>query len=153
MNRFTPIFTIWLALIACALLAPAPQAHAATESANIQIILVEASNGDAGVAPSLRAFGPTLQRLFRFNQYREVNRRNLRVAVPGSSTTALGTGQRIELTAAPLEGRALPLELNWTRGSTRLVHTRIQLNPEHPAVLGGPRSESGATLLLIVQWK
>ena len=42
-------------------------------------------------------------------------------------------------------------ELSWTRGSKSLLRTTIQLRRDNPAVLGGPRTSSGATQLLILK--
>ncbi|MGC9450005.1 MAG: hypothetical protein ACP5I4_01040 [Oceanipulchritudo sp.] len=129
-----------------------PALHAAEDNARITVILVEADGGEGGVDSALRPYAGTLQRLFRFNSYRQVSRKSLRIEVPGEGSVGLGGGQALSLRAEEGGRRGLMADLTWTRGSKRLLHTRIQLRPESPAVLGGPRSgKDGGSYLLILQ--
>lgn len=127
-------------------------AASAAEAAGVQVILVEASNpsdGKGGVDPALREYASTLQRLFRFNSYKQLARRGIRMQVPGEGGTGLPGGQKLVLKATEGGGSGLMAELSWTRGGKRLLHTRIQLRPGQPAVLGGPRSNGGTHLLIL----
>ena len=122
----------------------------AADSASVEMILVEAGPGDGGVDKSLRQYAGTLERLFRFDSYRQVGRKQVRLNVPGSGSTSLPDGQTLKLEATEGNGRGLMADLNWSRGGKRLLHTRIKLQPGRPAVLGGPRTKSGGTHLLIL---
>jgi hypothetical protein len=138
-----------LILVAVGILIPGTQLTA-VDSASVEVILVEAGPGEGGVDKSLRQYAGTLERLFRFNSYRQVGRKQIRLNVPGSGSTSLPGGQSLKLEANKGSGRGLMADLNWTRGGKGLLHTKIKLQPGRPAVLGGPRTKSGGTHLLIL---
>lgn len=142
------IISLCLLAGVCGLLA-AP-ATASAESARVQVILVEASNAEGGVDSALRPYAGTLQRLFKFKSYDQVSRNNLRLDVPGEGSVGLAGGQKLTLKAAEGGKSTLMAELTWARGSKKLLHTRIQLRPGNPAVLGGPSTGRGGTYLLIL---
>lgn len=125
-------------------------AKAASGPARVDVILVQAGNGGEGVDRSLRPYARTLQRLFRFKSYQQAGRRTARVDVPGETTVPLAGGQTLSLRTMRGGESALRAEVNWLRGSKRLLHTRIHLKPGVPAVLGGPRSGDGTWLLILV---
>lgn len=132
----------------CGLLAAPATTDAASE--RVQVILVEASNAEGGVDSSLRAYSGTLQRLFKFKSYKQLSRNSLRLDVPGEGSVGLAGGQKLTLKASDGSKRGLMAELTWARGSKKLLHTRIQLRPGSPAVLGGPSTGRGGTYLLIL---
>ena len=147
-TRLRNIFST-ITFLAVAGLMSAP-ADLAAESARVQVILVEASNGEGGVDSSLRSYAGTLQRLFKFKSYKQVSRGNLKIDIPGEGSTGLAGGQRLTMKATEGGKRGLMAELTWSRGSKRLLHTRIQLRPGSPAVLGGPSTGRGGSYLLIL---
>lgn len=120
-------------------------------SAAIEVILVEASNSEAGTDASLKAHSGTLKRLFNFKSYKQVSRKTASVSLPGNQTISLGNGTQLKISASP-GGRQLSANLDWQQGKRSLVRTRLQLNKGKPAVLGGPRSKNGNYLILIT-WK
>jgi hypothetical protein len=145
----TPIRIIFLlitAAVLCNFLAGSLQA---AESARVQVILVEASNSGEGVDGSLRQYAGTLQRLFRFKSYKQVTRKSMNLEIPGQGSVSLSGGQSLTLKSSGSK-RSVSADLTWSRGSKRLVHTRLQLRPGSPAVLGGPSSGSGGNYLLIL---
>ena len=125
----------------------------AAESARVEVILVEASNSEGGVDSSLKQYSGTLQRLFRFKSYKQVSKGNLKLSVPGEGSVGLAGGQRLSLKADEGSSRGLMAELSWTRGNKRLLHTKIQLRPGNPAVMGGPSTGKGGNYLLILTMK
>lgn len=148
MNKLLHKFTLIIGILLFAGL-PNTQLHA-QESARVEVILVEASNGQGGVDSSLKPYASTLQRMFRFNTYKQVSRGGIKVSVPGEGSTGLPGGQKLSLKALEGGRGGLMAELSWTRGGKSLLRTRIQLRGGNPAVLGGPRTSSGATQLLIL---
>jgi hypothetical protein len=144
LQKFFPIM-----LLVVGFLIPGMQLSAA-ETASVEVILVEAGPGNGGVDKALKQYAGTLERLFRFDSYRQVGRKQIRLNVPGSGSTSLPGGQSLKLEANEVNGRGLMADLNWTRGGKGLLHTRIKLQPGRPAVLGGPRTKSGGTHLLIL---
>ena len=94
-----------------------------------------------------------LKRLFKFNSYRKVSNSRVELRVPGRANAHLGgQGGNLAITSDSIQGNAIRADLNWTRGSKKLLHTKLQLRKGTPAVLGGPRSADGSYLLLVV-WK
>ncbi|MGJ8641489.1 MAG: hypothetical protein ACSHYA_19015 [Opitutaceae bacterium] len=135
------------------LLCFAPASLQAAESAGIEVILVEASSGGSGVDASLSPYAKTLKRLFQFDSYRKVSGSRLKLALPGEVSADLGgQGGRLKIDTDVFSEESIRANLNWTRGSKKLLHTRLQLRRGTPAVLGGPRSDGGSYLLLII-WK
>jgi hypothetical protein len=129
-----------------------PSLHAAPDSATVEVILVQASNGEGGVDSALRQYAGNLQRLFRFKSYSQSSRQALRLSVPGEGSVSLAGGQTLSIRSDDASGKGLKAEIDWKRGSQSLLHTRINLRPGNPAVLGGPKSKDG-TWLLILQLK
>lgn len=122
-----------------------------TSSASIEVILVEASNSDAGTDASLKPHASTLKRLFNFKSYKQISRKTTKVNLPGEQSLKLGNGTELKISARS-GGKQLSADFDWRQGKRSLVHTRLQLNSGKPAVLGGPRSKDGNYLILIT-WK
>jgi hypothetical protein len=140
---------VLLPLLALLALAPAHQLAAAEREASIEVLVVRASNGEGGVDSALRGYASNLQRLFRFGSYQQEGRKEVRVKVPGEQRVGLGRDQSLQLRVSPDEGSSLRADVKWQRGDKTLLHTRIQLNPGSPAILGGPRSRDGTHLLIL----
>lgn len=122
-------------------------AESSTSTAQIEVILVKASNGSDTIDSSLRAYSDTLQRLFRFKSYQQVSRDSFKVNMPGKSTAQLGQGNRLVIDATPTRDGVVA-DLNWSAG----IHARLNLKKGIPAVLGGPKikGEEGTYLLIIL---
>ena len=127
-------------------------AQVAEGSASVQVILVQASNQEGGVDRALKPYAGNLERLFRFKSYRQSSRQTLRLDTPGEGSVSLAGGQVLTIRSDAGSKGSLKAEISWKRGSKSLLHTRINLRPGSPAVLGGPRSKDG-TWLLILQLK
>lgn len=126
----------------------------AKQNAQIEVILVMASNSGEGVDPKLEPYAETLERLFRFSTYQQKDRKVLSVNIPGGTTTNLFGGTKLKLGLKPLEDDKLPANLDWRRGDQKLLRTMIKLNDGTPAVVGGPQAEDNTgTYLLIVKWR
>jgi len=123
---------------------------AAEDNARIEMILVQAGNGDGGVDSSLKPYAGTLQRLFRFKSYRQIKKQGMNLSIPGSTSASLGSGQTLKISADESGKNVLRADIEWKRGGKNLLHTRIQLRPGNPAVLGGPKSEDGTWLVILV---
>lgn len=136
------------------LFALAPAQAQAQERTQIEVILVMASNSGQGVDQQLEPYAETLQRLFRFSTYEQKDRKVLSVSVPGGITTNLFGGTQLKVGTQAVSDGKLPANLDWRRGDRKLLRTMIRLNPNTPAVVGGPQAEnSTGTYLLIVKWR
>lgn len=147
MNKPIPTYCLFLILLAiCGVQAFGE----APDPVQVEVILVRASEGEAAVDANLKPYAATLQRLFRFDRYQTLARQN--VTLQGAQErVSLGSGQALRLQLDESSARRARVEVEWTRGSTRLLQTRIQLTDQLPAVLGGPRGEDGILLLLVVR--
>lgn len=123
--------------------------HAQGKPAAVEVILVKAGNDGEGVDSSLSAYAGTLQRLFRFKSYRQSSRQTLKLDPSGEDSISMAGGQTLTLKGLGPSGGGLKADIDWRRGSKRLLHTRINLQPGSPAVLGGPRSKEGTWLLIL----
>lgn len=140
-------------LFALSLLGLAPN-FVRAESAQVEVILVMASNSGQGVDAQLKPYAETLQRLFRFSTYEQKDRKVLSIDAPGGMTTNLFGGTQLQLDLEALTDGKLPVNLDWRRGEQKLLRTSLRLNPKTPAVVGGPQAEDNTgTYLLIVKWR
>ncbi|WP_309398920.1 hypothetical protein [Cerasicoccus maritimus] len=131
----------------------APSFSQAQSPAKIEVLLVMASNSGQGVDAQLKPYAGNLQRLFRFNTYQLKDRKVLDMTAPGGRNTNLYGGTDLQLGAEAVSDGKLPINLDWRRGKEKLLRTMVRLNPNTPAILGGPQSTNNTgTYLLIVRW-
>ncbi|MFO7726334.1 MAG: hypothetical protein R6V45_12375 [Oceanipulchritudo sp.] len=124
-------------------------AHGQTGSSGLEVILVKAGNGKPGIDAALRPYAATLKRVFRFESYRMAGKKRLQVTSGGESVASLPGGQSLHVRSLESGSRGMKAEINWKRGGKNLLHTRINLRPESPAVLGGPKGPEGTWLLIL----
>ncbi len=149
--RFNPAFFI---LVSALFTAVPGAAQDPADTATIETILVEASNSGEGIDESLESYAPTLRRLFKFDSYRRVDRNRFEIDLPGTEDESIGHGSRLSINARRADNNTLLADLAWSEKGRTLLHTRLNLRRGTPAVLGGPRSTSGAgNYLLIVVWR
>ncbi|MEY3001189.1 MAG: hypothetical protein RL648_1403 [Verrucomicrobiota bacterium] len=144
----TPSVALLFCLLGLFVALAVPAAEAA-EPVALDVILVRASEGEPLVDAGLRPYAANLQRLFRFDRYEIMARKS--VTLKSEAQVALFSDQRVQLRLDEATASSARVELDWTRGSTRLLQTRVQLAGRLPAVLGGPRGDEGILLLLVVR--
>lgn len=115
----------------------------------VEVLLVKAGNNGSGVDQALKGHAATLQRLFRFNSYTLAARRTVRLTVPGEGSASLPEGQSLSMRVAEAVDPSMKVEIEWRRGTQRLLQTRMDLGSGNPAVLGGPRDKDGTWLLIL----
>jgi predicted DNA-binding protein (UPF0251 family) len=104
----------------------------------------------AGPDERLDAFLPKLRQLFRYSQYTSIERFRAEVPV-GSTQRWFVPGERqLEVTPEAMVNRSVRLKVRLSRGSMTELITSIQAAPGSPAVIGGPRHDSG--VLIIIVW-
>ena len=98
----------------------------------------------------LDAFLPKLRQLFRYSQYTSIERFRAEVPV-GSTQRWVVPGERfLEVTPEAMVNRSVRMTVRLSRGNLTEVTTSIQAAPGSPAVIGGPKHESG--VLIIIVW-
>ena len=124
-------------LVLAALWNSAPVARAA-DHANIQGILITASNEKGPTDGRLAAYEPTLRRILRFESYHYVGADSTALAVPSDGSLSLGDGHQLELTTERSDGKTVHVKVRWLANGRTLMSTGLVLRPGVPAVLGGP---------------
>ena len=115
----------------------APVACAA-DHANIQGILITASNETGPTDGRLAAYEPTLRRILRFESYRFVGEDTAAIAIPSEGRLSIGDGHQLELMAEHADGKTVQVKVRWLANGRSLMSTGLVLRPGVPAVLGGP---------------
>ena len=104
----------------------------------------------AGPDERLDAFLPKLRQLFRYSQYTSIERFRAEVPVGSTQRWAVPGERQLEVTPEAMVNRSVRLKVRLVRGSMTEVTTNIQAAPGSPAVIGGPRHDSG--VLIIIVW-
>ena len=124
----------------------------AAERANIQGILISASNDSGETDRRLAAYEPTLRRILRFESYRFLGDDNASLGAAEKGHLSLGEGHELEIETESSDGKSVRLRVRWIKGGHTLMNTGLILRPGVPAVLGGPstgkKSEVYAVILI-----
>ena len=160
-----PLLLLLLAVgAAFALALVAPPLHAQTPPPRAGIVrfgsrVLVGTDGalPAGLKPvggegdeRLTAFMPKLRQLFRYKEYASLARYRAEVAVGTLQTWTLPGDRTLEVLPESVSGDTVRMRVKLTRGNVNEVITNIQAARGNPAVIGGPRHESG--VLIIIVW-
>lgn len=110
----------------------------AARAANVQGILISASNESGATDGRLSAYEPTLRRILRFESYRFLGQGRADLADSESGRLSLGAGQQLELDVEKTDDRGIHVRVRWVANGRTLMNTGLVLRPGVPAVLGGP---------------
>ena len=138
--KWTNIFGLGLAAV---LVLGSASAHA-QQAGVLRVRLVTASNDEGTAGPGLEDVLPLLKKNLRFASYRLVSEK--RAALTNGLTMSLGLGYH--LTVDEVAGQTLTVQVN--RQTTKLVRTRLLLQPDRPVILGGFQHGENKTLIVIV---
>lgn len=136
-------------LVTTALLLSATTAQAA-DRANLEGILITASNESGKTDGRLAAYEPTLRRILRFESYRFAGDGATSVNVPGEETLSIGRGHELAVTVERSDGKALHVKVRWTAEGRTLMNTGLVLRPGVPAVLGGPSTGNKSEVYAVI---
>ncbi|MBI2518333.1 MAG: hypothetical protein HYV95_15745 [Opitutae bacterium] len=110
----------------------------AADRANIQGILISASNERGATDGRLAAYEPTLRRILRFESFQFLGEDSVSLAAAERGQLALGNGHQLELETERADGKGIHVRVRWVAGGRTLMNTGLVLRPGVPAVLGGP---------------
>jgi RNA polymerase sigma-70 factor, ECF subfamily len=137
--------------------APAPAAQSGVVRFGSRVLVASDGPLPAGLQPvggegdeRLTAFMPKLRKLFRYTTYGSLARYRAEVPVGTPQSWAIPGGRTLELLPESVSGDTVRMRLRLSRGSMNEVVTDIQAARGNPAVIGGPRYESG--VLVIIVW-
>jgi hypothetical protein len=145
----TTVLVLTLSFLSALTTLAAPARSA--ERANIQAILVAASNERGATDRRLAPYEPNLRRILRFESYRFLGEGSAALAIPAQGDIALGNGHRLELATEKSDEKTVRVRVQWTEGGRLLMNTVLVLRPGVPAILGGPtRGDKGEVYAVIV---
>ena len=158
-----PLLLLLLALgTAFALAVAAPPLHAQAPAGNVvrfgSRVLVGTDRAlPAGLKPvggegdeRLIAFMPKLRELFHYKEYASLARYRAEVPVGTLQTWAIPGDRTLDVLPESVSGDAVRMRVKLRRGNVNEVVTNIQAARGNPAVIGGPRYETG--VLIIILW-
>ena len=96
------------------------------------------------------AFMPKLRQLFRYKEYASIARYRAEVPVGTLQTWSIPGDRTLEVLPESVSGDNVRMRVKLTRGNVNEVITNIQAARGNPAVIGGPRHETG--VLIIIVW-
>jgi RNA polymerase sigma-70 factor (ECF subfamily) len=97
----------------------------------------------------LEAFLPKLRQLFRYKEYRSLERYHAEVPVGTTQHWPVPGDRRLEVTPQSVRGGTVSFNVRLSRGSVAEVSTNIQAQSGNPAVIGGPRHGAGTLIILL----
>ena len=98
----------------------------------------------------LTAFMPKLRQLFRYKEYASLARYRAEVPVGTLQKWTIPGDRTLEVLPESVSGDTVRMRVKLTRGTVNEVVTNIQAARGNPAVIGGPKHESG--VLIIIVW-
>ena len=96
------------------------------------------------------AFMPKLRQLFRYKEYASIARYRAEVPVGTLQTWSIPGDRTLEVLPESVSGDNVRMRVKLTRGNVNEVITNIQAARGNPAVIGGPKHETG--VLIIIVW-
>lgn len=136
-------------LIAIGLLACATGVSAQTVT--LEAKLIHASDRPAALDTRLDAIEFRLRRIFQFEHYGFLNETRTLITLPSQTRVDIGNGYTLDVKASSRDGR-IRAEIQWYRGSQRMMSTSVSQKRGVPAILGGPPHDGG-TLILVLEFK
>lgn len=137
-----------LTFLLAALLGVAATSRA--QGAQIEGILITASNQSGATDGRLAPYEPTLRRILRFESYHYVGSDSANLRVPGDAGLGIGDGHQLEVSTERADDRAIHVRVRWTGGGRTLMNTGLVLRPGVPAVLGGPAKGNGEVYAVLL---
>ena len=143
-------FTLLLATTFFAVLGSlTPEAHAA-QPARVNAILILGSNSGTGVDPQLQRYERHLKRVAPFDSFQHRGQGERAVTVPGSGEIVIDRHHLVSFDVAPAEDGKLRIAAKWSNAGKTLIQTTVVTPRNQPTVLGGPSSNGGKLILMLV---
>jgi RNA polymerase sigma-70 factor (ECF subfamily) len=98
----------------------------------------------------LTAFMPKLRQLFRYKEYASLARYRAEVPVGTQQTWAIPGDRTLEVLPESVSGDTVRMRVRLRRGNVNEVVTNIQAARGNPAVIGGPKYDTG--VLIVIVW-
>lgn len=121
---------------------------AAQGLANVQVMLVHATNGAPHMDPQLSRWAPHLRHL-RYDNYSLLERRRARLAIDGQRSFEILGDRELTVTLMNRGPRRARLRIEMHRGGQKLVDTTVAVNRNGTFIVAGPRHGEGILVLPI----
>ncbi len=139
-----------LSLLLLALVGTFTSVGHAAEQANVQGILISASNDKGETDQRLGPYEPTLRRILRFESYRFLGDDSASLGPSEKGRLSLGQGHELEIETEASGDKAVHLRVRWVKGGRTLMNTGLVLRPGVPAVLGGPSTGNKSEVYAVI---
>ena len=143
-NRLS--FFILTAVVTVSLFALPSNAQA--EQANIEALLILASNNPAPLDARLDKVEYRLRRIFGFETYRYYGGGSTILSLPGQSILALGNGNNLTINARSKKGR-IEAQIVWEKEGERVLNTTVAMSKNTPIILGGSTKPDGTLIIVL----
>ena len=141
-------FSIWFlaGAVALGLIALPSSAHA--EQANIEALLILASNNPAPLDARLDKVEYRLRRIFGFETYRYYGSGSTILSLPGQTVLALGNGNNLTIDARSKKGR-IEARIVWEKQGEKVLNTTVAMSKNSPVILGGSTQPDGTLIIVL----
>ena len=143
-SRFS--FFVLAAIVAVSLIALPSSAQA--EEANIEALLILASNNPAPLDARLDKVEYRLRRIFGFETYRYHGSGSTILSLPGQTILALGNGNNLTINARSKKGR-IEAQIVWEKEGERVLNTTVAMSKNTPVILGGSTQPDGTLIIVL----
>ena len=134
MKRFFHIAIAWLALGVCSAFA---------ETADMDALLIYASNDPAPLDYHLDSVVPKLRSVLKFQNYELLGSGSGAVNSPGETTIDLGRGHSLEIRLKSERKDRFKVEVRWMHDGKVQVSTGATVGRNQPLILGGVKHANG----------
>lgn len=134
MKRFWYIVAMFFALGVCV---------ARADTADMEAMLIYASNDPAPLDYHLDKVVPKLRSVLKFQNYELLGRGDGAINAPGETTIDLGKGHSLEVKVRPDKKDRFKVEVRWLHDGKVQVSTGATMGRNQPVVLGGVKHANG----------
>lgn len=121
-----------------------------SDVADVDAMLIYASNDSAPLDYKLDAVVPKLRSVLKFQSYELLGTGSGAIHVPGAISIDLGKGHSLDIKVAGDKGDRFKLDVNWMQDGKILVSTRAGVSRKSPLVLGGVPYKNGKLVVTLI---
>lgn len=127
---------------------PAAGARApkAANRVDIQILVVHATDSEAGIDPRLQSLASSF-RYFKYRGYRLLTSQNADVAVGGDASFNVEGGRRLTVTLISKDDARARVRVEMSSDNGKLLDTTVSINRDGTFIVAGPKYKDGILML------
>lgn len=117
--------------------------------ADMEAMLIYASNDPAPLNYKLDAVVPKLRAVLKFQNYELLGSGSASVNAPGNTTIDIGQGHSLDVKVKGGKGGSFNVEVHWLQNGKVLVGTGGTMGRKQPLVLGGVQHKNGKLVVTL----